>query len=196
MLHAVLKRSVNLALLALPVHLLRHLARLEPEAGPSVGPWWAGNYRHPTGRNYQRRSALKRLRPFARCIHHDVTSIQCPGGRSELRLERFGTLGKRQMLSQRLAAGCFGQGPYYSADVKQSPTDAPVPSQALLHSGYWHMLVTARISQLQDLAYKYSCIQVPYLRVKLAKPQVASLTLAQEGKVPSQGLAEGRSWRT
>lgn len=156
MLHAVLKRSVNLPLLALPVHLLRHLARLEPKAGPPVGPWWAGDCRHPAGRNYQRRSALKRLGPFARCIRHEVTSIQCPGGRSKLRLERFGTLGKRQMLSQRLAAGCFGQSPYNSADGKQSPADAQVPSRALLHSGNWHTLVTAWIAQVQDLAYKYN----------------------------------------
>lgn len=159
MLHAVLKRSINLALLALPVHLLRHLARLEPEAGPPIGPWWARDYRHPTGRNYQRRSAFKRLGPFARCIHHDVTSIQCPGGRFELCLERFSALGQRQMLSQQLAAGCFGQGPNNTADVKQFPTDAPVPSQALLHSGYWHMLVTAHIAQLQDLANKTKVLQ-------------------------------------
>ena len=124
MLHAVLKRSINLALLALPVHLLRHLARLEPEAGPPIGPWWARDYRHPTGHNYQRRSAFKRLGPFAWCIHHDVTSIQCPGGRSELRLERFGALGQRQMLSQRLAAGCFGQGPT-TLLMSNSPIECP-----------------------------------------------------------------------
>ena len=158
MLHAVLERSVNLALLALPVHLLRHLARLKPEGGPPIGPRWAGDYRHPAGRYYQRRSPFKRLGPFARCIRHNVTSIQCPGGRSKLRLKRFGALGKRQMLSLRLAAGCFGQGPYNSADVKQSPTSAPIPSQALSHSGYWHMLVTARIAQVQDLAYKCNSI--------------------------------------
>ena len=164
MLHAVLKRSVNLPLLALPVHLLRHLARLEPEAGPPVGPGWAGDYRHPAGRNNQRRSAVKCLGPFARCIRHDVTSIQCPGGRSKLRLERFGTLGERRTLSQRLAAGCFGQGPYNSADVIQSPTDDPVQSQALSHSGYWHMLVTAA-----DSTGTRPCVQV--YRYSSAIPQ-------------------------